>query len=283
MYGRGRPSTREFPTGSAAVQVGNATSPSGNVADRPWSGLTIVARTSNCDWCSDRPAGDSPAMVPQAANLRSALANRRLGSEPIVIRAAFGNAIRHHRRQGLAHKSHRSSDMAPGERRGHVAADQRAARAGTPFRPRANTSRPASSARWAMNENVVGIAPLGVGAKNAATERAATATAPTMAVVGVRMTMQTPLRAAGGVPLVPEAARVPGAPPPRGSPGRLPHVLLAMSVAGTPPVPPLARSVLFGERPGVRRHGPTRRTCGNESVPRLHSADTDQQPARKRH
>ena len=44
-----------------------------------------------------------------------------------------------------------------------------------------------------MNENVVGIAPLGVAAKNAATGRAATAKAPTMAIVGVRMKMQLPL------------------------------------------------------------------------------------------
>ena len=132
-----------------------------------------------------------------------------------------------------------------------------------------------------MNENVVGIAPLGVGAKNAATGRAATAKAPTKAIVGVRMNMQLPLRAAGGVPLVLPAALRPGAPSPRGSPGRLPHVLLAMSVAGTSPVPPLARSVLFGERPGVRRHGPTRRTCGNGSVPRLHSAHTDNKPAKE--
>lgn len=105
----------------------------------------------------------------RAANLCSALASRRLVSEPIVIRAAFGISMRHHSRRGLAHKSRRSSHVAPAERRGHVAVDQRAARAGTPFRPRANTSRPASFDRKAMNENVVGIAPLGVGAKNAAT------------------------------------------------------------------------------------------------------------------
>lgn len=137
--------------------------------------------------------------------------------------------------------------------------------------------------RKAMNENVVGIEPLGVEANNAATGRAATAKAPTMAVVGVRMNMQPPLRAAGGVPLRTGRSACARRPSPRGSPGRLPHVLLAMSVAGTSPVPPLARSVLFGEQPGVRRHGPTRRTCGNGSVPRLHSAHTGKEPARKRH
>ena len=128
----------------------------------------------------------------RAANLCSALASRRLVSEPIVIRAAFGSSMRHHSRGGLALKSHRSSHVAPTERRGHVAVDARAARPGTPFRPRANTSRAAWFARNPNNENVVGIATVGVGAKNAATGRAATAKAPAMAVVGVRMSMQLP-------------------------------------------------------------------------------------------
>ena len=154
-------------------------------------------------------------MEQQDRDLCSALASRRLVSELIVIGATFRSSIRHHWRQGLAHKSHRSSHVAPAERRGHVAVDQRAARAGTPFRARANTPRPASFTRKAMNENVFWIAPVGVGAKNAATGRAATAKAPTMAVVGVRMNMQPPLRAAGAYRCVLEAARVPG-PHPQG-------------------------------------------------------------------
>ena len=46
-------------------ESGTRLSPSGNVAARPWSGLTIGARTSKHDWRSDLPAGDSPAMEPQ--------------------------------------------------------------------------------------------------------------------------------------------------------------------------------------------------------------------------
>ena len=218
-------------------ESGTRLSPSGNVAARPWSGLTIGrgrATTTGARTCRQVTRRQWNR---RAANLCSAPASRRLLSELIVIPATFGSSIRHRWRQRLAHKSRRSS-------------------------------RTALFTRKAMTRTSSGSHP---------------SKAPTMAAVGVRMSMQIPLRAAGGVPLVPETARVPGAPTPRGSPGRLPHVLLAMSVAGTPPVPPLARSVLFGERPGVRRHGPTRRTCGNGSVPRLHSAHTDKESARKRH
>ena len=65
----------------------------------------------------------------RAANLCSAPASRRLLSELVVSRATFGSSIRHRWRQRLAHKSRRSS-------------------------------RTALFTRKAMNENVVGFAPL---------------------------------------------------------------------------------------------------------------------------
>ncbi len=192
LCGRGRPGMRERPTESAAARIGNAASPSGNVAARPLSDWRLArGRATATGVRAGRPV-TRRQWNRRAANLCSALASRRLVSEPIVIRAAFGSCMRHHSRRGLALKSHRSSHVAPTERRGHVAVDARAARSGTPFRPRANTSRAAWFARNAMNENVVGIATVGVGAKNAATGRAATAKAPAMAVVGVRMSMQLP-------------------------------------------------------------------------------------------